>query len=86
MIEKVLKYLYRPMKDKFAHGYYFLVLFNIGMLWDIYISLFVTIVLAIVKEVYDSRHDNHTVDIFDFIWSVFAPCVITILYWVFVSM
>ena len=60
MIEKILAILNSIPSDKVAHCFGGVVLFAIGQLFGY--GLFLAVLGAITKEIYDYRHPNHTAD------------------------
>ena len=60
MIEKILAILNSIPSDKVAHCLGGVVLFAIGQLFGY--GLFLAVLGAITKEIYDYRHPNHTAD------------------------
>lgn len=60
MIEKILAALSSIPSDKIAHCLGGVVLFAIGQLFGYGLTL--AVAGAIIKEIYDSQHQNHTAD------------------------
>ena len=85
MVEKILQALNKLPYDKALHMSYGALLFVVilfftlllGLYWVV--ALYVVVIAAVSKEVYDFFHKNlHTVDFLDFIATIIIPLLLSI--------
>ena len=78
MIEKILAFLNAIPSDKVAHCLGGVVLFAIGQLFGY--GLLLAVLGAVVKEIYDYRHPNHTADVKDAVATILGGLLGFVIY------
>lgn len=78
MIEKILTYLNSIPSDKIAHCLGGVILFAIGQLFGQGLAL--AVIGAVVKELYDRQHANHTPDVWDAVATILGGLLGFIIY------
>jgi len=78
MIEKLLNKMTKIDNDKLLHFLYGAIIFSISFILIQWLAILVVTVLAVGKEIYDSRTPNHTASLGD-IFATLAGAIIVAL-------
>lgn len=78
LIEKIIQFLNGIPSDKIYHCLGGVILFAIGQLFGQ--GLMLAVIGAVVKEIYDRQHPNHTPDVWDAVATILGGLLGFVIY------